>query len=114
MSVNLEFVQNQDYEGFKATFTKADGSVLDISGLSECVFRIFKQDYSAIEFQGSFTVGEVTFLTDGQDGIVIFTPDAADMSNSGIFKGEVETTLGGKKLKKQKFQIKIDKESPTS
>lgn len=114
MTTTLEYVQNQDYEGIKATYTKPDNTPLDISTLSECVFRIFKQDHSAIEFSGSFTGAEVTFLTDGADGIVIFTPDALDMANYGLFKGEVETTLGSKKLKKQKFMIDIKRESPTS
>ena len=115
MPTTLEFIQNQDYEGFKATYTKEDDSPLNISALTECVFRIFKQDHSGLEFSGSFTgAGEVTFLTDGADGIVIFTPDADDMANYGLFKGEVETTLGSKKLKKQTFLVDIKRESPTS
>ena len=114
MPVTLEFVQNQDYEGFKATYTKSDGTPLDISALTECVFRIFSQDYTTLEFSGSYSGGEVTFLTDGTDGIVVFTPDAADMANYGIFKGEVETTIGGKTLKKQTFLVDIIREAPTS
>ena len=113
MVTTLEYVQNQDYEGIKATYTKSDGSPLPINNLTECVFRIFAQDFSGIEFSGSFTGGEVDFLTDGLDGIVVFTPDAVDMANYGLFKGEVETTLGGKKLKKQKFIVDIKRESPT-
>lgn len=113
MTTTLEFIQNQDYEGFKATYTKADNSPLDISGLTGCVFRIFSQDYSTLIFSGSFG-SEVTFLTDGTDGIVIFTPDASDMADYALLNGEVETTLGGKSLKKQKFMVDIKRESPTS
>ena len=114
MTTTLEFVQNQDYEGFKATYTKSDGSPLDISGLTECVFRIFSQDYSTLIFSGSFTGAEVTFLTTGSDGIVVFTPDPTDMADYALLNGEVETTLGNKKLKKQKFMVDIKRESPTS
>lgn len=110
----LKYIQNQSYEGMKATYTKDDGDPLDISGLSECVFRIFKQDFSGLEFSGSYTGGEVDFFTNGLDGIVVFTPKIADMASYGTFKGEVETTLGGKPLKKQEFLVKIKRESPTS
>jgi hypothetical protein len=110
----LPYIQKQAYEGMKATYKKKDGTALDISTLTECVFRIFKQDFTGVEFFGSFTVGEVTFLTNGTDGVVVFTPDVGDMSNYGLFKGEVETTLGGKPLKKQDFLVDIKRESPTS
>lgn len=112
MSTELGYIQNQDYEGFKATYLDEDKNPLNISSLTECVFRVFKQDYSALEFSGSFGGGEVTFLTDGADGIVVFTVAASDMSNYGVFPGEVETTLGGKSLKKQEFLVKIKRESP--
>lgn len=115
MTTTLPFIQNQDYEGIRATYTKkSDGSALDISSLTECVFRISKQDLSALEFSGSFTGGEVAFLVDGTDGIVVFTPSAGDMDNYGLFKGEVETTLGSKSLKKQQFLVDIKREAPTS
>ncbi len=115
MANTIPFIQNQDYEGLRATYKKkSDGQPLDISTLTECIFRIFKQDLSALEFSGSYTGGEVAFLTDGTDGIMVYTTQVGDMSNYGLFKGEVETTLGAKSLKKQNFLVDITRESPTS
>lgn len=115
MTNTIPFIQNQEYEGMRAVYTiKSSGQPLPLQTITECVFRIFKQDHSGLEFSGSYTGGEVTFLSDGSDGIMIFTIQTGDMSNYGIFKGEVETTLGGKSLKKQEFLVDIKKESPTS
>lgn len=111
----LEYIENQSYEGIQVAYTKkSDGSALDVSSLTECVVRVFKRDYSALEFSGSYTGGEVTFLTDGADGILIFTPQTDDMDEYGLFPGEVETTLGGKSLKKQNFLVDIKREAPIS
>lgn len=114
MTVILEYIQNQDYEGMQIHYTKADGTDLDISGATEIVFRVYSQDGSTLEFSGSKTGAEVAFLTDGTDGKAVFSPGADDMDTAGLFKCEVETTLGGKDLKKQECLVKIDPEAPTS
>jgi hypothetical protein len=112
MTDTLTFIQNQDYEGFQAHFTKL-GVDLNISALTAATFRVFTQDLGTLKFSGTWG-SEVTFLTDGTDGKIIFTPDSGDMSDSGLLRGEVEITLGGKKLKKQGLIVKIEPESPTS
>ncbi len=112
MTDTLPFIQGQDYEGVLATFTKADGSALDISGASELEYDVF--DRTALKFSGSKTGGEIDFLTDGQDGKFVFTPGATDMNEAGIFRGEARATLGGKILKKQKCVVKIIPKAPTS
>ena len=115
MAVTLGYVQNQTYEGILATCTKvSDGSPLDISGLTEAVFRIFHQDFSALLFTGSYVGGEVFFVTDGTDGKIYYKTQAGDMDPYGLYKAEVEITLGGGSLKKQEFLVNIKRESPTT
>jgi hypothetical protein len=112
LSTKLKFVQNQDYEGIKITYEKADGTPLDVSSLTESVIKVFKRDYSATVFTGTYGTGEIDFLTDGTDGILVFTPDSTDMATDGLYRGEWETTLSSKKLKKQEFLVEIKREAP--
>lgn len=113
MAVTLTYVQNQTYEGILATCTQVkDGLPLDISGLTEAVFRIFEQDYSVLLFTGSYVGGEVFFVTDGTDGKIYYKTQAGDMDPFGLYRAEVEITLGGESLKKQSFLVDIDRESP--
>lgn len=115
MAVTLSYVQNQTYEGILATCTKgSDGLPLDISGLTEAVFRIFLQDHSALLFTGSKTGGEVFFVNDGTDGKIYYDTQAGDMDPYGLYRAEVEITLGTKLLKKQDFLVDIKRESPTT
>lgn len=115
MAVTLIYVQNQTLEGILATFTNAeDGSPHDISGLTEAVFRIFQQDFSALLFSGSFTTGEVFFVNDGTDGKIFYKTQTGDMDPYGLYRAEVEVTLAGESLKKQGFLVNIKRESPTT
>jgi len=112
MADTLEFIQNQNYEGVKITLTD-DGAVLNISSLSTAVFRASTLDRNTLRFSGTWG-SELSFLTDGTDGILIFTPDASDMSVAEVLRGEIEITLGGKKIKRQGLIMKIEPELPTS
>ena len=106
----LEYIQNQDYEGIMAHFSVA-GVDLDISSLSAATFRVFTQDLATLRFSGVWGA-EVTFLTDGTDGKIVFTPDPTDMALAEVLRGECEITLSGKKLKKQGLVVIIDPECP--
>lgn len=113
MTKTLKFIQNQDYEGIQVTFTKS-GAVLDISSATEITFRAFSQDYSTLHFSGSKTGGEVTFLTDGTDGIAIYNTQATDMDTAETDRGEFEVLFpDSTKIKKQGLIIIINPEAPT-
>ena len=119
MTEILDFVQDQTYEGiqFHLEEEQSDGTWadLDISGATEIVLRCYTLDRTELKFSGSKTgTAEVTFVTDGTDGKGVFAPDAGDMADAGRFLIEVETTLGGKALKKHRGIITIKSESPTS
>lgn len=116
MTDTLPFVQNQDYEGIQAHFEKTvDGVVsdLDISAASEITCRVFARDLT-LQFSGTKTGGEVTFLNDGTNGKVIYNTQATDMDTVDKFRGEFEVILGGKKIKMQGLIVDIEPESPTS
>jgi hypothetical protein len=115
MTDTLDFIQNQDYEGIQVTFTKA-GAVLDISTATEISFRAFSIDYSTLRFSGTKTGGEVTFLTDGTDGIAIYNTQADDMNESERLRGEFEVVLPGASntIKKQGLIVNIKPQAPTS
>jgi len=87
---------------------------LDISAATELEYDVFESDFSEIKFSGTKTGGECTFLTDGQDGKFVFTPDATDMDEAGTYRGEARVTLGGKVLKKQRCVVKIKRKAPVA
>lgn len=114
MTDTLPFIQNQEYEGIQCTFTKG-GAVLNISEASEITFRAFSIDYGTLEFSGTMTGGgEVTFLTDGTDGIAIYNTQTGDMETPERLRGEFEVILEGKPIKKQGLIVDIKPQAPTS
>lgn len=112
--VELEYVENQDYEGILMTFTKAiDGTVLDISGVTEITLKVYSLDGVTTLFSGTYTGGEILFVTNGTDGLAYYDTQVGDMDTPGRYKAEAHAVISEKNIKKQRCLIKIEPEAPS-
>lgn len=107
----LSFVQNQEYEGILITHKKA-GVALPIDGASEIVLTVYEEGSTEKKFQGKKSTNEITFVTDGTDGLAAYAPGVDDMDTAGIFLCEIVTTLASKEIKKQSGYILVKPEGP--
>jgi len=115
----LTFVRGQTKEGIRwVVSNKITGAVIDFTSdtVTEITYRCFTEDYSTLMFSGSQGNGEITYETNGSDGVIIFSPDVGDMDIAdGDYKSELEFTFtSGGSGKLQEPDITIIEDAPTS
>ena len=79
------------------------GTAVDISGYSSAVVTIRDpNDLKTVQYAGSF-------ITDGTDGRIRFTPEAGDIDRSGEWSGQIKLAASGLEDYTQPFILNVER-----
>lgn len=97
-------VVGQYGESVSLTVVDKNGNAVDISTYTSGIAVVLRDPKSlkTITFSGSF-------VTDGTDGKVRFTPTSGDLDRPGTWEGQISLTKAGTVARTRVFDVEVEK-----